>query len=467
MKCIKITHRLAKRSFYLAWALPQRYFQNPHTSDMSDVDPLSSISLKQLAALYVSDAILEENFKQLAAKFFPSSARPSISGKNSLAPSQRVEPPSDYGNLMHSTPGNGKGHAAGSPLVKQKGNFASFSAGTASPQLRQVPINDRDRYLFSMDLQNMFVLLRVPNLRESDAIRALACLDPKSVSRCVDQLRRCRSTGAELTTQTRPVTPLSTPLTSLSSASSGVKYSSPVWRPTASRPGLGLPVKPRDSLPHAVHAVNQRGIEDTVLFPPRPANQTKRASNSGQRPSSAPTSSGARLWRSSANGAPPSASSLVTQRSYALTHRDQVARDVVGAVSWLGEVCIDTTSPASLAQRKARKDFRVAHAVRVAETSRPSLSPSKEERYGGYVQKSAKKSGLLSQQSNTTSVVVKALQLERAKGSHACGVFHDDQQHASSSSAKRSGGSSASKWVQSDARFNMHQRRRLLLQQLL
>lgn len=428
---------------------------------MSDADPLSSISLKQLAALYVSDALIEENFKQLAAKFFPSSARPS--GKNSLAPSQRVEPPSDYGNLVQSTPGNGK---AGSPLVKQKGNSASFSAGTASPQLRQVPINDRDRYLFSMDLQNMFVLLRVPNLRESDAIRALACLDPKSVSRCVDQLRRCRSTGAEFTTQTRPVTPSST-VTPLSSASSGVKYSSPVWRPTASRPGLGLPVKPRDSLPHAVHAVSTRGIEDSVLFPSHPAIQRKRASNSGQRPSSAPTSSGGRLWRSSANGAPPSASSLVAQRSYALTHRDQVARDVVGAVSWLGEVSIDTTSPASLAQRKARKDFRVAHAVRVAETSRPSLSPSKEERYGGYVQKSAKKSGVLSQQSNTTSVVVKALQLERAKGRQACGVVHDDQQHASSTSAKRSGGSSASKWVQSDARFNMHQRRRLLLQQLL
>ena len=442
----------------MAWALPQLL---PHTSDMSDADPLSSISLKQLAALYVSDAIIEENFKQLAAKFFPSSARPSISGKNSLTPSKRVEPPSDYGNLMKSNAGN---HAAGSPLVKQKGNLASFSAGTASPQLRQVPINDRDRYLFSMDLQNMFVLLRVPNLRESDAIRALACLDPKSVSRCVDQLRRCRSTGAELTTQTRPVTPLSTPL---SSVSSGVKYSSPVWRPTASRPGLGLPVKPRDSLPHAVHAVNKRGIEDTVLFPSRLVNQTKRAGNSGQRPSSAPTSSGARLWRSSANGAPPSASSLVTKRSYALTHRDQVARDVVGAVSWLGEVSIDTTSPASLAQRKARKDFRVAHAARVAETSRPSLSPSNGERYGGYVQKSAKKSGLLSQQSNTTSVVVKALQLERAKGSQACRSFHDDQQHASSSSAKRSGDSPAVKWVQSDTRFNMHQRRRLLLQQLL
>jgi hypothetical protein len=64
-------------------------------------------------------------------------------------------------------------------------------------------------------------------------------------------------------------------------------------------------------------------------------------------------------------------------------------------------------------------------------------------------------------------VVVKALQLERAKSSQACRFFHDDQQHASSSSAKRSGDSPASKWVQSDTRFNMHQRRRLLLQQLL
>jgi hypothetical protein len=127
----------------------------------------------------------------------------------------------------------------------------------------------------------------------------------------------------------------------------------------------------------------------------------------------------------------------------------------------LGDVAIDTTSPASLAQRKARKDFRVA------------LAPSDEAKYGGFLLKSAKKNGVMSQQSNTTSVVIKALQHGRAKSAQASSRRPRDDGRDKASSERDSCGagdgsrSSASKWIQSDARFNMHQRRRLLLQQLL
>jgi hypothetical protein len=438
---------------------------------MSDNDPLSSISLKQLAALYVSDAITEENFKQLASKFFPSAAaRPSNPGKVSILTSRSS---SDAGDLMHSTTifGNGAGNTRCS-----KGHFAAFSAGSASPQLRQLPMNDHDRYLFSMDLQNMFVLLRIPNLRESDAIRALACLDPMSVRRCLDQLRRCRSTGSELQTRSRPATPIS----SRPSSSTDVKYVSPLSvpkcsessikrlsRPAASRDDIHTgTLKPSNPQPHAIHAVSKRGVEDSVMFSQRSTNQIKRGVSAGQRPLSAPTSGVIRLWKSSANGAPPLKSPFVTERSYALTHRDQVARDVVGAISWLGEVAIDTTSPASPAQRKARKDFRVAQAERTA------LLPPEREKYGGYMQKSAKKNGLLSQQLNTTSVVIKALQHSRANGTQARrnNVRNDRYRVNSqpdSNNAADGSSRSASKWIQSDARFNMHQIRRQLLQQLL
>jgi hypothetical protein len=438
----------------------------PHMSNMSDNDPLSSISLKQLAALYVSDAITEENFKQLASKFFPSAAlRPPTSGKGFILNSRSS---SDAGNLINSTIGNGAGNAQGS-----KGHLAAFSAGTASPQLRQLPMNDHDRYLFSMDLQNMFVLLRIPNLRESDAIRALACLDPMSVRRCLDQLRRCRSTASEFKAQSRPATPIS----SRPSSSTDVKYVSPLSVLKCSESSLrrlATPSKsdirtgalnPSNPQLQAIHAVSRSGVEDSVMFSQRSVNQTKHRGSAGQRPSSAPTSGVARLWKSSANGAPPPKSPFVTERSYALTHRDQVARDVVGAISWLGEVAIDTTSPASLAQRKARKDFRVAHAGQTA------ILPSERGKHGGHMQLSAKKTGLLSQQSNTTSVVIKALQHGRAKGTQASRNNPRDDRHRVSSQPDSNDAANGSrrcdKWIQSDARFNMHQIRRQLLQQLL
>jgi hypothetical protein len=88
----------------------------------------------------------------------------------------------------------------------------------------------------------------------------------------------------------------------------------------------------------------------------------------------------------------------------------------------------------------------------------------------GHIEKSAKKNGLLLQQSNTTSVVIKALQHGRANVSQAGRNHprHDEKivQPPRSSSACGSR-SIASNWVQSDARFNMHQRRRQVLQQLL
>jgi hypothetical protein len=80
----------------------------------------------------------------------------------------------------------------------------------------------------------------------------------------------------------------------------------------------------------------------------------------------------------------------------------------------------------------------------------------------------------MSQQSNTTSVVIKALQHGRAKGAQASSRTPRDDGRDKASSERDSCGSgdgsrksSASKWIQSDARFSMHQRRRLLLQQLL
>jgi hypothetical protein len=413
-------------------------------SQMSDADALSSISLKQLAALYVSDALSEEIFLQLASKFF-SSARPLTSGKSSKMSSR---PSSATGKLNASVVGNGTGYAHG-----VKGHLAAFSAGTASPQLRQIPMNDRDRYLFSMDLQNMFVLLRVPNMRESDAVRALACLDPVSVHRCIEQLRRCRSTGSELTRQSRPMTPSASRPSSLTDE----KYNSPVWQPAAAK--VDVPAKSNALQAMAVHVVRKKGVEDSAVFPARSANQPKRSSGAALRPASAPTSSiSPRLWKSG-GGATPRTPALQTQRSYALTHRDQVARDVVNVIGWLGDVAIDTTSPASLTKRKAQKDFRVAHAVPAERT------------HGNFVQKSAKTNGLLSQQSNTTSVVIKALQHERAKGTPAAGRTNrlrgESAKSASGTGFNPGSKSSASNWVQSDARFNMHQRRRLLLQQLL
>jgi hypothetical protein len=416
---------------------------------MSDADALSSISLKQLAALYVSDALSEESFMQLAGKFFPS-ARSLTSGKSyNNVPSR---PSSVAGKVNAPVVGNG---------VRGPGDLASFSAGTASPQLRQIPMNDRDRYLFSMDLQNMFVLLRVPNLRESDAVRALASLDPVSVHRCIEQLRRCRSTasvpGSESARQPRPTTPS----TSRPSALTDAKYNSPVWRSAAAK--VDAPANGNQPQAMAVHVVRKKGVEDSAVFSARSGNQPKRSSgaaNAAARPSSAPPSSiSPRLW-TSGGGATPRTPALLTQRSYALTHRDQVARDVVNVIGWLGDVAIDTTSPASLPQRKARKDFRVVHAAA-------------EGKYGNFAQKSAKTNGLLSQQTNTTSVVIKALQHGRVKGAQAERISRAREvpascRPASSGNGPNSGGKShASNWVQSDARFNMHQRRRLLLQQLL
>jgi hypothetical protein len=415
---------------------------------MSDADALSSISLKQLAALYVSDALSEESFMQLAGKFFPS-ARPLTSSKSYNASSR---PTSVAGKVNAPVVGNGAGYAH----VRGPGHLAAFSAGTASPQLRQIPMNDRDRYLFSMDLQNMFVLLRVPNLRESDAVRALACLDPVSVHRCIEQLRRCRSTasGSESARQPRPMTPS----TSRPSALTDSKYNSPVWRPAAK---VDAPANSNQPQAMAVHVVRKKGVEDSAVFSARSRNQPNRSSGAAVRPSSAPTSSiSPRLW-TSGGGATPRTPALLTQRSYALTHRDQVARDVVNVIGWLGDVAIDTTSPASLPQRKARKDFRVAHAA-----------PA-EGKYGNFAQKSAKTNGLLSQQTNTTSVVIKALQHGRAKGAQAGRISRARDEPARSRPASSGNGlntagkSSASNWVQSDARFSMHQRRRLLLQQLL
>ena len=413
------------------------------TSDASDASPLSSISLKQLAALFVSDAMTEETFRQLAGKFFPTAARPSTPGKPSNLPPR---PSFESSNLPNSSAANGNIYGSAS-----KGHLAAFSVGGASPQLRQLPMNDRDRYLFSMDLQTMFVLLRVPNLRESDAIRALACLEPMPVHRCIEQLRRCRS-ASEIARQPGIVTPLA----SRPSDSKDSRYSSPVWRPAARFSGTS---KHSDPQLQTVHVVTNKGVEVSAVFPARLGNQTKRGSSSvQQRPLSAPSP---RKWSSSADGAPPA---LLTERSYALTHRDQVARDVVGAISWLGDVAIDTTSPASLAQRKSRKDFRVAHAAS------PKQTLSGVGTSNGHIEKSAKKNGLLLQQSNTTSVVIKALQHGRANVSQAGRNHprHDEKivQPPRSSSACGSR-SIASNWVQSDARFNMHQRRRQVLQQLL
>jgi hypothetical protein len=95
------------------------------------------------------------------------------------------------------------------------------------------------------------------------------------------------------------------------------------------------------------------------------------------------------------------------------------------------------------------------------------------EAFDSYVEKSAKKTGLLLQQPNTTSVVVKALQHGRSTVFQAgqAGRNHPRDGEKSMkpirSSCAFGSGISASKWIQSDARFNMHQRRRQLLQQLM
>jgi hypothetical protein len=412
---------------------------------MSNDNPLSSISLKQLAALFVSDAMTEENFRQLASKFFPPTARPSTSGKSSIS---HYRPSFDSGNLM-----NDSSVASGSaPVTGMKGHLAAFSSGTASPQLRQMPMSDRDRYLFSMDLQSMFVLLRVPNLRESDAIRALSCLNPLSVHRCIEQLRRCRSTSETLQ-QSRLVAPT----TPRPSNSTDAKYNSPVWKPATSR--LVTTPKHNEPEPRAIHVVSRKGVEQSAVFLARSGNETKRNSSGQHRPLSAPAS---RVWKSSSKGAPPQKSAHLTERSYALTHRDQVARDVVGAISWLGDVAIDTTSPALPAQRKSLKDFRVAHA------SLQKHLPTEVGSNNGYLENSAKKSGLLLQQMNTTSVVIKALQHGRPKVSHAERMQHRDHEASRQPIRKCSadGSSTDSKWIQSNMRFNMHERRRHLLQQV-
>lgn len=394
-------------------------------SEMSEADPLSSISLKQLAALYASDAMTEETFKQLAVKFFSSAALHSTPGKYVSRSS------SDAEKLMKSV----TGCRAVSPRILT-GNSTSFSAGAASPQLRQLPMTDRERYLFSIDLQNLYVLLRVPNLRESDAIRSLACLDPLSVHRCIEQLRRCRNKGPDNLLMAAAASP---------SVSTSAKYSSPVWKRAASAAltPRSVPAERSGTQPHASHVVSSRGVEEAAIWGGG-SGQKKKAGIDGsrQRPSSAPAS---RLCGSSSNGVAPKIT-LCTGRSYALTHRDQVARDVAGAISWLGEVAIDTTSPATPAQRKAHRDFRAAQA-------HPRAKVGKQD----YVENSAKKLGLLSQQTNTTSVVIKALQHGRTKpvGSTA----RDAGLPANSCTSH--------KWIQSDARFNMHQRRRQLLQQLL
>lgn len=218
----------------------------------------------------------EETFRQLACKFFSSAARPSSSAKPSFLSSR---PTFHSGNLMNSSTATGTSYGPG-----VKGNLTAFSAGTASPQLRQLPMSDRDRYLFSMDLQSMFVLLRVPNLRESDAIRSLACLDPMSVHRCIEQLRRCRSTS-ETAHQCRPVTPM-TPRPSNSSDS---KYNSPVWKPATSR--LSTATKKSSPQPQTIHVVSKKGVEDSTVFLARSGDHAKRSSSSAQqRPLSAPAS---------------------------------------------------------------------------------------------------------------------------------------------------------------------------------
>jgi hypothetical protein len=420
---------------------------------MSEPDTVSSISLKQLAALYVSNSMTEENFLLLASRFFASASRPPTPSQARPVSSRLTRNVADADILMSTAKRNGPVDVQG---TGRRGDLAAFSAATASPQLRQTPMNDSDRYLFSMDLQNMFVLLRVPNLRESDAIRCLACLDPMSVHRCIEQLRRCRSKdperpwksqlfegGGSVSIPVRQYDAQATP-----KKFTPQKYNSPMWTKPAALP-FSTPAKSSD--PQAIHVVRKEGVVEAAIFSSRSANQTKYGSNSRQRPMSAPPS---KVWKTSGNGAPPQTSALATERSYALTHRDQVARDIVGVLGWVGDVAIDTTSPASLARRKAKKDFRVATVVY------PKLP--KQEVHEDFVQKSAKKNGMLSHQTNTTSVVIKALQQDRESGTQAGRhKLPDDRM----SSQLRSSSTSA-KWIQSDARFTMHQRRRQILQQL-
>ena len=424
---------------------------------MSAVDPVSSISLKQLAALYASDAMTEETFRQLAVRFFASASQPPTAPKArplsvSTVTSRLSRDTADAEALAQ--------HAKGS-----RGDSAAFSAATASPQLRQRLMNDSDRYLFSMDLQNLFVLLRVPNLRESDAIRCLACLDPMPVHRCIEQLRRCRSKDPERPWKSQlfegggsvsvPVRQFEAVATPKAAPSGTRKYNSPVWTRPAALP-FSTPAK--SSGPQAMQAASKEGV-DAAAYSARSATQTKQGSNTGprHRPMSAPPS---KVWSSSGNGAPPSTSALSTDRSYALTHRDQVARDIVGVLGWVGAVAIDTASPASQALRKAKKDFRVATTV---------PKSSDEEKYGNFVQKSTKQSGVLSHQSNTTSVVIKALQQGRARGGVQAARNKPSDDRMGSQPDSRSavcGAGTSQKWIQSDARFTMHQRRRQVLQQL-